>query len=280
MAWTTDCLPMNRLFVAALLAVALVGCEREKPAGMPAAEPLAEPASKPAAPSVELQDVVESQPGYMVGITFSKGVARYPGLAAEVKAYADAARAELVKAANDRGPDDSAAGPYDLSLTFTDLMATPDVVAVAADGSRYTGGAHGVPLLERFVWLPGQDRRLTAELLVPEGKNWKPLSDLVREQLHTALSQRLDADGFAPQERAEIARSAGRMIDEGTTPHASNFRQFEPVPGPGGKLAGLKFVFPPYQVGPYADGVQSVQLPASALLPYIAPEYRSLFAMQ
>ena len=271
---------MNRLLIVALLVLALAACEREKTAPAPAAVATAKPTPAPAAPPGGLQDVVESQPGYMVGITFPKSAVRYPGLAAEIKAYADAARADLVTAAKGRGADGSAADMYDLSLTFSDVMETPDLVAVAADGSSYTGGAHGNPLLERFVWLPKQNRRLTAELLVPDARNWKPLSDLVREQLHTALSQRLDADELSPQDRAEIARSAGRMIDEGTAPNAASFRQFEPVPGPGGKLAGLKFVFPPYQVGPYSDGVQSVQLPASALLPLIAPEYRDLFASQ
>jgi hypothetical protein len=263
-----------------LAALVLAACERDKPAPAPAADATAERAPAPAVAPSGLQDVVESQPGYMVGITFSRSAARYPGLAAEIKAYADAARAELVTAAKGRGADASAAEMYDLSLTFSDVMETPDLVAVAADGSSYTGGAHGNPLLERFVWLPRQNRRLTAELLVPDVRNWKPISDLVREQLHTALSQRLDADELTPDDRAQMTRTAGRMIDEGTAPNASSFRQFEPVPGPGGKLAGLKFVFPPYQVGPYVDGVQSVQLPASALLPLIAPEYRGLFATQ
>jgi len=36
-------------------------------------------------------------------------------------------------------------------------------------------------------------------------------------------------------------------------------------------------VFPPYQVGPYSDGTQTVEVPSVALLPHIAPAYRSLF---
>ena len=196
---------MNRLLIVALLALALAACEREKPAPTPAPAVTAQPAPAPTAPSAGLQDVVESQPGYMVGITFPKSAVRYPGLAAEIKAYADAARAELVTAAKGRGADGSAADMYDLSLTFSDVMETPDLVAVAADGSSYTGGAHGNPLLERFVWLPRQNRRLTAELLVPDARNWKPLSDLVREQLHTALSQRLDAD----EEPADLRVTTG-----------------------------------------------------------------------
>jgi hypothetical protein len=45
-----------------------------------------------------------------------------------------------------------------------------------------------------------------------------------------------------------------------------------------GRLSGLRFVFPPYQVGPYADGIQTVEVPAAVLLPHVAPAYRGLFA--
>jgi hypothetical protein len=100
----------------------------------------------------------------------------------------------------------------------------------------------------------------------------------VRESLHTALSQRLDADALAPADRFRLLASSGKMIDEGTTPDADNFAQFEPVPGVDGRLRALRFVFPPYQVGPYSDGVQTVEVPSSVLLPHLAPEYRGLFA--
>ena len=40
----------------------------------------------------------------------------------------------------------------------------------------------------------------------------------------------------------------------------------------------LRFVFPPYQVGPYSDGTQTVEVPSSVLLPLLAPPERGLFA--
>ena len=43
-------------------------------------------------------------------------------------------------------------------------------------------------------------------------------------------------------------------------------------------MTAVRFVFPPYQVGPYADGTQTVDVPASVLLPHVAPEYAGLFA--
>jgi hypothetical protein len=67
------------------------------------------------------------------------------------------------------------------------------------------------------------------------------------------------------------------MIEDGTEPKAANFAMFEPVMAPSGKVRALRFVFAPYQVGPYSDGTQTVEVPASVLLPHVAPAYRGLF---
>ena len=271
---------MKRLLVSILVVCALAGCRRDAPTqdasaaagGAQAPEVSAEAAPQP----VVLEDVVETDPRYIIGITWPDGADRYPALAAELKAYADSARAEVMQAVEALEPGASAM--YDLALEFKVLADTPEVFAVAADGGTYTGGAHGTPLIARFVWLPREERLLTPDALVPDPDSWREISAYVREQLHAALSQRVDADELDPGERARVMRSAGRMIDEGTAPEPDNFAQFEPVTGSGGRFAGLRFVFPPYQVGPYSDGVQSVEVPAAVLLPHVAPAYRPLFS--
>lgn len=275
---------MNRYRVTPLISLSLLAllttaCNRSSdpaPAQIPAG---GIPAATPAAPlpaSTQLKDVVETNERYIVGISYPPAAAKYPGLAAELKKYADAARAELMQAVSGLG-NDKPASPYDLSLSFNQLLDTPQLVAIAADGSTYTGGAHGTPLIARFVWLPQHDALLQAQQLVPQAQGWEAISGYVREQLHGALSQRIDADEMPAGERAEMIKSAGKMIDEGSEANARNFAQFEPVVGAGGKLKALRFVFPPYQVGPYADGTQTVDVPAEILLPHVAPLYRTLF---
>ena len=266
----------NWLVPLAFAAVLLAACQRQ--ASDPQQvdpQPTAAPAAT--APAVQLKDVSESDPRYIVGISYPPGINKYPGLAAELKKYSDATRAELQQAIDGMG-DEPPTAPYDLSLAYTQLVETPDVVAIAADGSSYTGGAHGNPLIARFVWLPRQSRLLTAATLVPNGKSWEAISGFAREQLMTSLSQRLDSDEFDGADRADMLRNAGRMIDEGTTAEPENFAQFEPVMAEDGRIRALRFVFPPYQVGPYSDGTQTVEVPASVLLPNVASEYRSLFA--
>ncbi|WP_242107917.1 DUF3298 and DUF4163 domain-containing protein [Luteimonas aquatica] len=271
---------MRHLLTCCLSLALLAACQRETPQAQPASPTgQAQPetgAPAPAAPT-ELKDVIERDPRYVIGISYPKGIDKYPGLAAELRQYADAARNELKQALDGLGGEKPSA-PYDLTLAFNTLQETPQVVAVGADGSSYTGGAHGNPLVARFVWLPQQNKALRIGELVTGKNGFRDLSGYVREQLHAALSQRIDADEVAPAERAEMMKSALKMIDEGSTPEADNFAQFEPVLAPDGKLSGLRFVFPPYQVGPYSDGVQTVEVPASVLLPHVAPEYRGLFA--
>lgn len=269
---------MKYLLTGCLL-LCLAACQREAPSQEAAAVVPPPPAAVPASPlpaQVELKDVVERDPRYLIGISYPPGIDRYQGLAAALQRYADAARSDIMDAVAGLGGEKPTA-PYDLSLGFSTVVETPQIVAVAALGSSYTGGAHGNPLVARFVWLPRQDKLLQAADLVPDPRGWRDISDYARERLRAALSQRIDADDMTPADRAEILKSALKMIDEGTSPEASSFEQFEPVLGADGKLAALRFVFPPYQVGPYSDGVQTVEVPASVLLPHVAPQYRDLF---
>lgn len=261
-----------------LLLLALVACERQGPSSA-APEPATQPGDQPAAVATAvapLQDVVETTSRYIIGISYPKSAAKYPGLAVALQAYAEAARKELMQAVEGLGNDKPTA-PYDLSLSFTELLDSPTLVAVAADGSSYTGGAHGAPLIARFVWLPQQQRMLTATDLIPDPQGWRAVSEFVREQLHTALSQRIDADAVPAADRADMLKNAGEMIEAGTEPKALSFAQFEPMVAADGRLSGLRFVFPPYQVGPYSDGTQTVEVPAAILLPHIAPAHRGLF---
>lgn len=273
---------MTKRLSTCCLLLALAACQREAPA--PEAQAPASPdpsattpaAEAPAAP-VELKDVIERDPNYVIGISYPPTINQYPGLAAELKRYADAARSELMQAVDGLAGEKPTA-PYDLSLAFNMLAETPQVVTVAANGSSYTGGAHGNPLVSRFVWLPQRNEMLEAGRLIDGADGWRAISDAVREQLHASLSQRIDADGIEPAQRAEMLKSGLKMIDEGSGPDAGNFSEFEPVLDAAGRITALRFVFPPYQVGPYSDGVQVAEVPASVLLPHVADPYRDLFA--
>ena len=266
-----------RVAALALLPVLLAGCKRDDaPPAAAAPAPGETVAPAGAAASVVLKDVIETTPGYIVGISYPAQAAAYPPLAQALHAYAEAARTDLMQAVSGlKGAKPRA--PYDLSLQFSMAVETPRVVAVAADGSTYTGGAHGAPLVERFVWLPQGQQMLAAEQLIPDADGWGPVSAYVREQLMTALSASLDEEALEGEARAGQMALRSRMIDDGTAPSAASFARFEPVMNADGSIRALRFVFPPYQVAPYVVGTVAVDVPARVLLPLVAAEYRPLF---
>jgi hypothetical protein len=266
----------RHLLCIAAATVLLAACERGgDPPPAPAGGPPAPGAAEDDGP-VPLQDVVETRPDYIVGISYPESARRHPALARVLRAYAEAARADLMTAVAGLGGGKPGA-PYDLSLQFTGLVDRPEIVVVAADGSSYTGGAHGKPLVARFVWLPAQERLLTAEALLASPDGWQVVADAAREQLATGLSQRLDADEVQGAERMQQFELGTRMIAEGTAPEPGNFTHFEPVVDADGRIRALRFVFPPLQVAPYMEGTRTADVPAAVLLPVLAPGLRPLF---
>ncbi len=267
----------------AMTAALLVGCSRspETPAADPAPLPApvdegtASASAEAAEPS--LADVIENTPQAVIGISYAAGLDAWPGLARVLQGYADAARAELQQAVEGLGNDKPSA-PYELSLAFEKRLQTPQLLVVSAEGSRYTGGAHGEPLVARFVWLSEQDAQLTAEALIDDAEGWKSVSQYVADQLRERAATRLSSEDMEATQMQESLRSLGRMIADGTGAKAANFSQFEPLTDARGRITALRFVFPPYQVGPYSDGTQTADVPAAVLLPHVADTYKALFA--
>jgi len=257
----------------------VAGCGRDDPAPQgAAATSQAGPAEPPAAaPAPALADVIEHTPQAVVGISYAPALARYPGLAQVLLAYTAQARGELQQALDGLG-NDTPSMPYELSLAFETRLETADLVVVSAEGSRYTGGAHGDPLVARFVWLPRSERLLTAQELVPQAKGWQAIAGYVADQLRERVATRLSGEDLEPAQLQESLRSATRMIADGTAAEPDNFSQFEPLVDAAGRITALRFVFPPYQVGPYVDGTQTADVPAAVVLPFVADEYAGLFA--
>lgn len=167
--------PLHGSVLAGVVGVLLLaGCQREsEPAPATDAAPAAEATAAGETPATEapldLRDVIENNEREVVGISYPAGIDRYPGLARALQNYATSARSDLQQALDGLG-NDKPTMPYELSLSFEKLLETPQLVVVSADGSRYTGGAHGEPLVARFVWLPAQQQMLSADKLVADAK--------------------------------------------------------------------------------------------------------------
>jgi len=251
----------------------------------PHAQPPATASGKgtPAAPprvSPSVHDVVVQKPTYLIGITYPKANDLPAPLMQAMQGYAAQARARLEAAAKNLKPGDPGV-PYDLSLEFRELPGNHALFrAIAAEGSLYSGGERGEALIRRFVWdVPGQ-RMLTAQALVPGAGGWQAISAFASDALVTQAKARFEADKLSPAEQQKALAELRPLVEKGTQPDAANFQDFEPQLDAQGRMIGLTFVFPPYQVAGYADGTQQVDVPASILLPWVAPDLRSRLVVQ
>src|SRR5690606_36953911 len=98
--------------------IGVAGGQREPqpaPDGQAAApaSPAADTAAAAAAAEApaKLDDIIEHTPSYVIGVSFPKGLEDQPGLARLIRGYADAARAELMRALEGLGNDRPSA-PY------------------------------------------------------------------------------------------------------------------------------------------------------------------------
>lgn len=260
-----------------LLACAvMVGCgqataprEALQPAVLAEAKESGMASSGPAVPVLE--DVVESAPTHMVGISYPRGLDD-PGLVAALQAYAAHARTALAAALETRAAD---APPYDLTLEFRIVHESPALVAVAADGSTYTGGRASQPLAGRFVWLRGEERLLTAADLIPDETDWSRISGEVRGELRSVYARQAHAvEGTAGGGGSQAPNARDRPVAGRNEVRES---MFEPVPGPDGRIAALHFVFPATRLDTGLQDTRTVAVPANALRPHVASRYRELF---
>jgi len=170
--------------------------------------------------------------------------------------------------------------PEDMPISFHEadyklVAQTPHVVAVFGSGSEYTGGVHPQIFMESLVWLPEKQQWLTASVLMADSEGWQALSDYVRDDLYRQARSHFPEP--SAEDQAWLATQRNYWINKGAGPDAENFEYFQPLVSDDGRISGLKFVFPPYQVGSWADGTWEVDVPASVLYPHIADEYRDVF---
>ena len=96
------------------LSLALLTACSSGDAPVPAPGPSDKPAGQPVVENVLLQDVIETKPNLIIGISYPPPAMKHPALARALRDYAEAARNEVVRALTALGQTKPVA-PYDLS---------------------------------------------------------------------------------------------------------------------------------------------------------------------
>lgn len=242
------------LMLAVLAAGAVAGC---KP--------------KPAAPVRPAMPLVFTQatPDATVKLTIAPAIAAWPDL--HKKLYDEGVtelRKDIATAKEDRAHLDGEGLPnpaYEQELAWSVAASNPQLVSLSGTWMSYTGGAHPNSGFRTLIWRinPG-DAINRAELVVPPG----PGDAAVQTALCDGIRQARAAKGVDPNEDAASWpcpkwRDADFVLAPSTTP---------------GKFGGLRFVFDPYAIGPYAEGPFEVTVPYAAIKGVLAPAYADDFA--
>lgn len=210
-------------------------------------------------------------------IRLADGLEAYPALARTVHAAADSHRREMLAHAAAIAEEPDLPEPvrqWSLTVDYSAPAGTGGLRVVAGEGYVYTGGAHGMPIVERYTYHVARDRVLELPEWFTGEAIWTVLSDYARAEL-IKQGEQLHADyGDDPQEKGFWIE----MIESGTEASAGSFSIYEPILDDAGAITGLRLIFPPYQVAPYVEGPKSVDVPSHVFESHLVPELAALLA--
>ncbi len=139
-----------------------------------------------------------------------------------------------------------------LKITYTEA-SSPQTISYFFTIYSDTLGAHPNGFFKTFTFDTQSGKELAlADLFTPGAKYLDQLSTVARAKLPGIIGQYADTD----------------YIKTGTEPKEENFQNFTIAKGV------LTILFPPYQVGPYSIGSQTLPLPLADLASILKPEYK------
>lgn len=135
---------------------------------------------------------------------------------------------------------------YAFELSTVIGVATTDFISVFFDGYFFTGGAHPNTnqMPYTFGMVGGKAKRLgLADLVTSKAAVGDVMNKVVRPRLNAAKKER----GGDPIDKFDPGLENSFVVTK----------------------AGLTWLFPPYAVGPYAEGGYQVKVPFADLAPYL-----------
>ncbi|MBC6983090.1 DUF3298 and DUF4163 domain-containing protein [Caulobacter sp. 17J80-11] len=260
--------------VAALAAVGLVltagGCKRKEDkaeTSAPAQPGVASAVVTPAEAAAPFSYKTTS-PDAQVELTLPAALKAQPDLHAQLyaagvkdlKAFAEGAAAERSEMAEEgvSGP------PYARGVAWSTSAETSKLLSLEKKEYEYAGGAHSNSAYGALIWDKAMKRGVAPGALLRKDADFG----------------RLDAALCAAVTRAKTERPGATPLG-GEMWTCPKWRESTFVLAPSnqaGKAGGLIFLFPPYAIGPYAEGAYEVTVPYEVFAPYLAPAYADEFA--
>ncbi|HEX7370310.1 MAG TPA: DUF3298 domain-containing protein [Rhodanobacteraceae bacterium] len=276
--------------LTASVSLILAACGQQAPqptSAAPSASPVIAAPTTAAAPApastVPLPGDHAVTKRYKITITLPKLAAADQPLADALRTTADNAKRQFMQALPDPTQlPEFANRQLELLLDFKVSAQTPAFTSVRETGMQDTGGAHPLPVQGTFVFDRKAGKLIAlADLFTDPDSARKALANFA----HDALLKRFLASAPKPGEGSpealrEWKANMLQMLDDGTKPTSVNYSTFIVRAGATASDAspGITLVFPPYQVAPYVDGTQTVDVPSNVFAHYLKPGYAGDFA--
>ena len=201
-----------------------------------------------------------------IKVTYPYQVTEYPEIFKYLKK-----NTEIIKKENgfeDENIDLGLSGhPWSLNIDMSKFAGAGNLASIVGYVFSFTGGAHPNHSYFSVNFLKDSQQRIGfTDLFNNEKDTLKVISDFAIKDILNQKSERLNE---------KITED--EWLDEGAGPDIKNYSIFEVVPGNNKKAEALKFIFPPYQVGPYVEGVYEVQVPSSVFSKYLNKNYKDNF---
>lgn len=261
--------PLRALLLTAAVAATLGACQRAEKktpeAPKAAAEATAtgplkyESATPWAKVSLTLPEAIKTQPELYAGL--------YRQEVADLAKYAEGAQADRTEAGGD-----SAMGPYEKTIIYSDPVQTGRLFSAMRTDFDYSGGAHPNTVATALLWDKTEKRRITPADLFAKGADLSALERTLCAAVNTAKKAR---PGATPISTKADTWSCPKLKDVAVVlaPGATAGQS-------GGKAGGLTFLLDAYAVGPYVEGAYYITLPTSAFQTLLAPAYAAEFSGQ
>ena len=251
----------NMALLATLL-LAAPALAQTKPVSLQSARAGSPPATEPELPASDLLVRYES-PTLSFRWSLAPEAALEPALVREMRAEALAERQKEIReadaAAAAAGKDDRKY-QYEWAERWQPEAETDLLLAFSTRQYTFTGGAHGNVMLRAVIWDRAANRRLPFAELFQDPK-------AATAALKPAFCKALDEE-----------RKSRRDGQLGTAfADCPDFTAYAIVPVADGAIDGLKVLVPPYEAGPWAEGVYEIRLDAALVRAFLHPRYASAF---
>ena len=220
------------------------------------------PSAEPELPASDLLVRYEG-PALSFRWSLAPEAALEPALVRDMRAEALAERAKVLREAEaasaDTRPGDRKY-QYEWIERWKPEAETDLLLALSAQQYTYTGGAHGNVLLRSVLWDRGVGRRLGfAELFQTPAKAMAALKPAFCTALDEERKQRRGGE-------------LGQTFND-----CPDFAAYPIVPMGDGEINALRVLVPPYEAGPWAEGVYEITLDAALVRPFLAARYAPAF---